>query len=154
MHRHPRLHDSRRNKNSNARWWAHRRAVRTSTLWLAIDQSWGKERFAAVLVIQRWDRNHRQQCNEKPKNNNTYSVTGQGTKATAHEPNGNREDKATSAWAHVLDHMNTDIEKMIIIASQATWPKGNSVSYEIPGRPWESLGPDILTLLTSIIFVL
>ena len=65
MHGCIRLYDSRRNKNSDARWWAHRHAVITHSLWLAINQSWDKERPAPIPVIQRLDCNHRGHCNEK-----------------------------------------------------------------------------------------
>ena len=42
-----RLHESRTNKNSNTRWWAHKPAARTHTWWLAIYQSLGMERICS-----------------------------------------------------------------------------------------------------------
>ena len=44
-----RLHHSRRNKDSNIRWWVTRHPGRTSTLWLAITK-WGTEGTVSILV--------------------------------------------------------------------------------------------------------
>ena len=58
MQRYTRLHDSRRNKNSNHRWCALGPTVRIYIPWLAINENWGTERTAAIQTIQGWDHNH------------------------------------------------------------------------------------------------
>ena len=118
MHRYTRLYDSRRNKNSNARWQPHWHAVRTHTLWLAIKQSWGTEGPAAILIIRREDCNHIQHCNERQNNNNyTWSATRWSTIID------NREDKVTDMWVYTLILKKHD--------------KNNTMLYKIPGMLWK-----------------
>ena len=138
-------------KDGNARWWAHMHAIISNTPRLSINQSWGTEITAVILVIQICDYNHRWHCNERKKKSNTCSTARQDTKTSALGPQGNRKDKAAGTWVHVLDQhecwLGGNDKKHYCTCQdcQAAWLKGKMMSREIPRRLWESVGTDTFT---------
>ena len=62
-----------------------------------IGNSWGTEGTTAILVIQRWDWNHRWNCNER-QNNSTCSIARQRTKTATPKSHDHREDRLL-AWS-------------------------------------------------------
>ena len=144
------MHGSRRKKKSNNRWWACRHNVRTLTQGLAIDHSWGTKRTATILIIQRWDHNHRWHCNERQNNNNTCTTVRQNTKITAPRPHGQREDKAAYTWAHLLNQHECWQRRNSPKVVHFPWfpnnmTKDKTILHKI-WRPLESVGADRFTI--------
>ena len=143
MYIHTSLYNSRRNKNSNATWWAHWHGVRTHTTQLAINQSRDAEKPATILVIQRWDCNHKQHCNEKQNNNNnTCNTVWQGTTTAAHEQMGIGKTKLLVYKSIYWISLNADIKEIIKKIVPLSWPckQYDPKMRQCPTKYQESLG--------------
>ena len=115
-----------------------------------INKSWGTEGTAVILLIQRWDHNHRWNCQEMQKNNST-SITARHSPIEAVSKSKGIEKtmllpRESIYWVSMNANIAVIKHCSIYHDFQATWPKDKKVSHEILVRPLEFVEANVSTV--------